>query len=232
MVTEERAQIKLGTDTSRSRKTLWVAIAFGLFAAIGNMIFFYRVEGARVLVLKARSRITAGSKVNDGMFDHISIYGDDLKQLKSLVVEQKDLEVFSQIPLAQTVETGEVLFQSSFRFDANRGIRETIGPNQRAIALRVRDESNVVGYLVQPGDKVDVYINGGDGKGLNKPLIPNALIRAVGDATVVPTDSGASGFRYRSITVVVPNEDVGGILLALGDENRQVTLALAGRTVE
>jgi Flp pilus assembly protein CpaB len=211
---------------------LWVAVAFGALAALCNMIFFSKVEGARVVVLKARSRITAGSKVNESMFVPISIYGEDLKQLKSLVVEQKDLGVFSQIPLAESVETGEVLFQSSFRFDANRGIREAIGPNQRAIALQVKDEANAVAYLVRPGDTADVYVNGGDGKGSNAPLIQNALIRAVGDATVVPPDSGSTGFRYRSITVVVPQEEVGRILLALGDENKQVTLALAGRTKE
>jgi Flp pilus assembly protein CpaB len=183
------------------------------------------VQGSRVGVLKAKARITAGAKVDSSLFTKISIYGDDLKELRALVVQDKDLDAFTQIPLAETLEPGQILLQSSFQFVGNRGIRDAIRSDQRAIALAVKEETSAVAYFVRPRDTVDVWVSRGP---TMENLIPGAVVRAVGDAVIAASDSGGRDFRYRTVTVVVPQEGLGDVLYKLEQAKNAVTLALVG----
>jgi Flp pilus assembly protein CpaB len=216
--------IVLGSTRS-SNKALYISIGLGILAALANLLYASRVQGSRVDVLKARAKITAGTRVDPSLFTRVSIYGDDLKETRALLVQQKDLESYSQIPLAETVEPGQVLFQSSFQFAGNRGIRDAIRPDQRAIALAVKEEMNAVAYFVRPGDTVDVWVSIGPE---TENIIPGAIVRAVGDASVAAGDNGGREFRYRSVTVIVPAEGLGEILHKLSLAKNEVTLALAG----
>jgi Flp pilus assembly protein CpaB len=225
MATPTQAQIKLGSAPT-SNRGLWIAVTLGVVAAIANMAFVSRVQGNRVTVLKAKMRLPAGSKVTSAEFQTVSLYGDDLKQMKSLVVEQKDLPAFTQIPLAESVEVGQILLQSSFAFGGPRGIRDSIGADERAIALHVKDEWQAVAYFVRPGDVVDVWVND---KGNVQNVLTGATVRAVGDATVVPSDAGGRDVRYRTVTIVVKAADVKEILSRLTlAKDEEVTLTLAG----
>jgi Flp pilus assembly protein CpaB len=211
------------------KRLLWIAILLGVAAAFANFVFVQRVQGSRLTVLKATRRIPSGSKVDSGMFTVIPIYGD-LNEMKSLVVEEKDFSVFAQMSLAEAIEPGQLLLQGSFRFDGNRGLRDLIRPDERAIAVQVKDETSAVGYFVRPGDKVDVYIRVEGQRPDN--IIPNAIVRAVGDAAVVPSDSGGRDLRYRSVTVVVPNSILPNILYKLDLGKGNVVLALTGASPE
>lgn len=208
-----------------SKKSLYWSIGLGLLAGLLNLVYYSRVQGTRVDVLQAKARISAGTKVDSALFTKISIFGADLKKTRALVVEEKDLTVFAQSPLAETLEPGQVLMQSSFQFVGNRGIRDTIKAGQRAIALAVKDDTSAVAYFVRPGDTVDVWANTG---GSMENLIPGAVVRAVGDAVVAASDSGGRDFRYRTVTVVVSEDGLGAILLKLDQVKNAVTLALAG----
>jgi Flp pilus assembly protein CpaB len=224
MAAPPQTQIKLGAVRA-SNKGLWIAIGLGLVASFANMAFVNRVQGNRVTVLKAKTRIPAGSRVVLSQFLPVSLYGDDLKQMKALVIEEKDFEAFGQIPLAESIEAGQILLQSSFTFGGPRGIRDAIGPDERALALNVKDESKAVAYFVRPGDVVDVWVNEG---GSVQNVLTGATVRAVGDATVVPSDAGGREVRYRTITVIVKTADVKEILQRLSLAKDEVTLTLAG----
>jgi Flp pilus assembly protein CpaB len=217
--------IKLGATRS-SNKALYISIALGVLAGLANLMYASRVQGTRVGVLKSKARITAGTKVNMAMFTKISVYGDDIKELRALVVQDKDIDAFAQIPLAETLEPGQLLLQSSFQFVGNRGIRDEIRPDQRAIALAVKEETSAVAYFVRPGDTVDVWVNRGN---TMEDIIPGAIVRAVGDATMVASENGGRDFRYRTVTVVVPEAGLSDVLFKLESaKNNNVTLALSG----
>lgn len=219
-----KSQIKLGSVRT-SNKGLWIAIALGVVAGLANMIYVHAVQGTRLTVLKAKARLSAGTKVTAANFTQIDIFGDNLKEMKALLVEAGDLPAFSRIPLAESIESGQVLLHSSFTFSGNRGIRDTIGPDERAIAVQVKDETSAVAYFVRPGDVVDVWAFSGGGV---QNIIPSAVVRAVGDATIVASDSAGKDARYRTITVVVKNADLKDILQRLNMAKNEVTLALAG----
>jgi hypothetical protein len=220
------AQIKLGYEgTSSSNKAAWIAVSLGVVAALANMIFVSRVEGSKLEVLKAKTRLPAGRTVSSGDFTEITISGKDLGEMRKLVVESKDVGAFKDIPLIETLEQGQLLVQGSFGYSANRGIRDAIDDNHRALALMVKDESDSVAYMVRPGDVVDVWFN--DGGGGMQLLIPEVQIRAVGDATVV-AGAGGRDTKYRSVTVIVPKDSVQSILSKLGAAKSFVTLVLTG----
>src|SRR5437016_1405649 len=109
---QTRSQIKFDSARS-SNKPLLISIALGVVAALANMLYVSKVDGSRLTVLKAKYKLTIGKKVNRDDFTTISIFGDDLKQMKSLIVEASDMDAFSSIPLAETIEPGQVLMQSS-----------------------------------------------------------------------------------------------------------------------
>lgn len=224
MSSSSSSGVKVGS-TRPSKKALWISVALAVVAGLANIIYVSRVQGSRVDVLKALARITAGTKVDKANFKKISIYGDDLREMRALVVRDEDLGKFAQIPLAETIEPGQILLQSSFQFVGNRGIRDAIRPDQRAIALAVKEETSAVAYFVRPGDTVDVWVNRGT---TMENLIPGAIVRAVGDAVVAGSDSGGRDFRYRTVTVVVPQEGLSDVLFKLESAKNAVTLALAG----
>lgn len=217
--------IRLGTEKAdKGNRALWVSIALGMVAAVANLIFVSSVQSGRMTVLKARNRLVAGSTISGNDFVPIEISGPDLKEMKALVVENGDLKAFADVPLAETIEPGQVLMQSSFGLNGNRAIRNVIKADERAIALQVKDESSAVAYFVRPGDHVDVWVDVG---GSPEDIIPNAIVRGVGDAALVASDSG-QGLHYRTVTVVIPRESVRDILAKLNSSKGGVVLALAG----
>jgi len=225
---QTRAAIRLGSSGG-SKRALLIALVLGAIAAGANFLFLDQVQGTKLEILKAKKRINAGTKVTADMFTLVRIYGEDIAEMKALVVQEKDLDVFSQMPLAESLAPGQVLFQSSFRFDGKRGIRDEIGPDERAIALRVMDESSAVGYFVMPGDVVDVYANAGAGP---ENIIPRTVVRAVGDAVVVAGEASSRDGRYRTVTVFVPSNRVREILQKLETSKGYVTLALARNSAQ
>jgi Flp pilus assembly protein CpaB len=221
---QTRPNIKLGTPSATNR-SLWISICLGLVAALANALYISRVDSNRISVLKANTKLTIGQTVGNSDFTAIQISGEDLKEMKTLLVESKDLDAFSGVPLAETLEPGQVLMQSSFGFPGNRRIRDAIDANHRAIAIQVKDDASAVAYLVRPGDFVDVWLDDGGGA---QDIVPGAIVKAVGDSSLIASDTGGREFHYRTVTIIVNKGDVGSILSKLGKGN--VVLALQGPT--
>jgi len=76
-----KSQIKLGSVRT-SNKGLWIAIALGVVAGLANMIYVHAVQGTRLTVLKAKARLSAGTKVTAANFTQIDIFGDNLKEMR------------------------------------------------------------------------------------------------------------------------------------------------------
>jgi Flp pilus assembly protein CpaB len=207
-----------------SNRGLWLSIILGILAAVANLAYANYVQGTKLTVLKANRRLTVGRKVTPSDFTKIVIYGEDLKQMKSLVVEESEFSALAQAPLSETLEPGQLLLQSSFTF-SGRGFRDAIGAEERAIALHVKDETSAVAYFVRPGDVVDVWAKD---SGAMRNIISSAVVRAVGDATIVAGENAGGERQYRTVTVVVPTSRVGEVLDKLNATDGNVTLALAG----
>ncbi|MBI1353561.1 MAG: hypothetical protein GC160_04390 [Acidobacteria bacterium] len=211
----------------RSKSRLWLAVTLGIAAALANIVFLLRVNGSKVEVLRAARTLRAGETVDGADFDSLTIHvpAADRDQLKALFVEKDAIKSYEGVSIVRRIEQGEPLFQSFFRFDGDPGIRDSIGPGERAIALPIEDESAAVAYFVRPGDVVDVY-----GTKMDKPsgpIVAGAVVRSVGDATIVP-DAAGRDQAYRTVTVVVRESSLPEILHLLDLSQGRVRLALAG----
>lgn len=231
MIETASAGIEYG-KSPHSRRGLIIAIAFGVLAASANAIYIRQVEGLRLSVLKAKSRIRVGTKISrdnyTGMFDVIPISGQNLEAMQSLVVQQRDIDLFQAIPLAEALEPGQVLFQSSFRYNPLGRIPGLVPKGKRAITLDVRDESSAVAHLVRPGDVVDIYTADGDIKKIKSAV----EITAVGDTIIMPNFETNRDVPYRTITVIVPENEVEDMFRQLATHRSGVRLALSGESAK
>jgi len=174
-------------------------------------------------VLKARQQVLAGTPVTDDMFERVTITGD-LDKMRALVVAAGDFtQAFSGKPLAQRLEPGQLLLLRSFDVSAS-DVRESLGPGQRAVSINVPDEAQAVAYSVRPGDAVDVWGWINDRAYLLKQ---GACVRAVGEGSNTSQEEGG-GAQYRTVTFVIPEKDVEGLVSNLTLSGQNVRLSLMG----
>jgi Flp pilus assembly protein CpaB len=210
----------------RNKVIVILAILLGLLAAGMNWAYTARTIAKELKVLKARKRIPAGTPVNEGMFEPVSISGD-LAQMRRLVVAQADFKpIFDNKPVAETLQPGQLLLLRSFELSSD-DVRESIRPGERAISVELPDEAQSVAYFVRPGDSVDVW---GWIDGAAYRLKERACVRAVGDSYRASGDGddGGDSRQYRTVTVVVSESDVKGLVSNLYLANNDITLSLVG----
>jgi Flp pilus assembly protein CpaB len=205
----------------KSKKLLLVAIVLGLLAAAMNWASSSRTSN--LTVYKAKKQILAGTLATESLFDRVTISGE-LKEMRNIVVDVNDFpKAFKNRPLAETLEPGQLLMLRSFDI-SGEDVRESIKPGQRAISLDVADESQAVSYFVRPGDGVDVW---GVFTGSAELLKEGACVRAVGEANGGGGGGEGQG-RYRTITLVVSDADVRGLVSNIGLAKNNVKLSLLG----
>jgi Flp pilus assembly protein CpaB len=220
------------TSTSRSRLGLWLAIGFGLLAAGANMRYVGLQSGSSLTVGKAKQRLLMGRTVSASDFDWVPIYGPDLRQMKALFVERDRLDSFSNLALGESLLPGQPLMQTSFGYGGTRDLRDAVAANERAITLRVETETAAAGYHPVPGSIVNVWVQDPGGTTGAEPkldrILESVTIRAVDRLTQVP-GPGDGTFRYRTVTVVVPQQMEQTVLGKIAPTKGAVTLTLLGR---
>lgn len=205
-----------------SKRLLLVALLLGLLAAVLNWASSARVSN--LTVLKAKRQILAGTPVTDSMFDRVTISGN-LKEMRSLVIDSADFtKAFKNRPVVETLEPGQLLLLRSFDISGD-DVRSSIGPGKRAISIEVPDEAQAVAYFVRPGDSVDVW---GWVNNTAQPLKEGACVRAVGEALSGTGERDGGEGRYRTVTLVVSDSDVRGLVSNLALAENRVRLSLVG----
>ncbi len=121
---------------------------------------------------------------------------------------------------------GEIVLASKVsNFGDKVTIVQSLGPNTRAIAIKVEAETSVGGF-VTPGDRVDVILTQGKGEGLKSvTIIQNARVIGVDQQTDEADDAPAVA---RTVTLEVSPEDSQKLALA----QKAGTLSLTLRTLE
>lgn len=209
-----------------NKKLLIVALALGLLAFALNFLSI-ALRGSTIKAYKAKDTVKVGTPLDDNLFKEVTLTGD-VKEMKSIIIDSESFAALKGQPLSETLPPGALLLTRSFRLTGEGGIRDRISSNEKAVSVRVVDESQAVGYFVQPGDMVDVWgVVNGDGF----LTLKNACVQAVGDAYLIPNDKGEG--RYRSITVFVPNDETGikNLLTNLSLSGDQIFLTLTGKCI-
>jgi hypothetical protein len=114
----------------------------------------------------------------------------------------------------------------SFQLTGEGGFRDSIPPDQVAVAVSIAGEANAIGFNVKPGDMVRIE---GNVAGEPVNIAKNVCVRAVGDVFSLPTE-GSRDLRYRSVSVFIPDtdEDINKFLFNVNASGNKVTLAIKG----
>jgi Flp pilus assembly protein CpaB len=209
-------------QVKKSKTLLLVAILLGVLAAAMN----YAATGRKsdLVVYKAKKQILAGTPATESLFERVTISGD-LNQMRNLVVDVDDFaKAFKNRPVVDTIEPGQLLLLRSFDI-SGEDVRETIKPGQRALSIDVPDEAQAVAYFIRPGDAVDVW---GWVNNTAQLLKEGACVRAVGEASGGAPAEREAGRRYRTITLVVSDADVRGLVSNLALAEDKVRLSMLG----
>jgi Flp pilus assembly protein CpaB len=212
------------------RITLIAAIALGLLAAVINWSYMASIRGSGLTVLRVKDgkAIKAGQLVSADMFEPVTIYGD-LGKLRNLVVTTAELPAYKSQPVVEPLQTGDLLLLSAFRLQGDSGVRQEVGPGERALTVQVGDESRAVGYFIRPGDVVDVWANI---NGQAYMLKDHARVAAVGEVYQLASEGGqgpkGADRKFRSVTLVTSAKDIEALVHNIGLAGGRVTLALVG----
>jgi pilus assembly protein CpaB len=124
------------------------------------------------------------------------------------------------------IAAGEIILASKVsNFGEKVTIVQSLGPNTRAIAIKVEAETSVGGF-VTPGDRVDVILTQGKGDGLKTvTIIQNARVIGVDQQIDEAKDAPVVA---RTVTLEVSPEDSQKLALA----QKAGTLSLTLRTLE
>lgn len=124
------------------------------------------------------------------------------------------------------IAAGEIVLASKVsEFGEKVTIMQSLGPNTRAIAIKVEAETSVGGF-VTPGDRVDVLLTQGKGDGLRTvTIIQNVRVIGVDQQADEKSDAPAVA---RTVTLEVTPEDSQKLALA----QKAGTLSLTLRTLE
>jgi pilus assembly protein CpaB len=124
------------------------------------------------------------------------------------------------------ISAGEIILASKVsNFGEKVTIVQSLGPNTRAIAIKVEAETSVGGF-VTPGDRVDVILTQGKGEGLKTvTIIQNARVIGVDQQIDEAKDAPVVA---RTVTLEVSPEDSQKLALA----QKAGTLSLTLRTLE
>jgi Flp pilus assembly protein CpaB len=190
---------------------------------VANILIQAKLESTRLTVLKATRQLRVGKVVSLSDFVAIDVHGNDLTAMNGLFIQKHQLNAFHDLPLAETLEQGQLLMQRSFEFARDGRLRDAIGPDQRAITVVVKDNASAVAYVLRPGDIVDIWATGRGGDVKN--LIRGVRVLSLGDASNVRCTDGSGYHGNRTVTVVVPTAGVHDLYSGL-ESSSSIFLAL------
>jgi Flp pilus assembly protein CpaB len=149
-------------------------------------------------------------------------------------VDEVSFSIFAKKPIVRPLKAGEFLQQSHLEPLTSAEVQMTIPEGMKVVAIGVTAASSV-GYLIAPGDYVDVYITashqdpkapGGSATearlAVDKPLLVYAVddVRATADGTPVRP----RGKSYSTVSLLVTAKQAEELIVAL--QSGKATLAL------
>ena len=180
-----------------------------------------------VVVFQATRDISTGKPVSAKDYKEINLPRKIFESITAYAVTKQDLPILMSTPLRRPLKAGEIISYSHLSRTVQEGLRDTIPPGKRAIALRVTEETSVSNF-VQPGDMVDVVATMmGNEKMVTRPLLSAIRVLAVGGEY---GDSSDRAFvqrgQYSTVTLEVAPEQAERLIFARDQLRATMTLLL------
>lgn len=203
----------------KPKHLLILSIVAGLLAVLLVRMQIHRERGDAVVVFRATEDAMPGQALGSRV-EAVTLPGDNyfpnlLKEAPTAEME----ELVVNTPLLQPIQRGEIVLFQHLEQTVDRGIRSRIPAGMKAVSIEV-DETTSVGFLIEPGDRVDVLAAlprrsswpGPDTEELDSNGLLGALTGPGGGASAMPLATRpllmgvevlAVGARYRREDVPV-----------------------------
>ncbi|MDR0672988.1 MAG: Flp pilus assembly protein CpaB [Zoogloeaceae bacterium] len=176
----------------------------------------------KIAVVVPKSDMLAGTKVTKSAYAIRRLPADVVPPDS---VKPKDIERAEGQSLKIGLPTGRPLLWGYLSSGQKPSFSDMLEENRRALTIAV-DELNSISGMIRPYDRIDLFIVGEDrlyGKttknGKEKavmPLMQDVLVKATGN--IVRRETGLDGKeydrRYSTLTLDLPPEDIGRVLIA------------------
>ena len=198
-------RIKIGGTTSANiwlgnKRLLLTAVVCGAIAAGANLYFLTSTTGKVRTILKARKEITAGTAVTREDFTEFEIRSIE-PDFKGIFVEANDFAAYEKRRISASLRKGDPLLLQSF----DRVSQIDVPAGKRLVSIEVENEEEAIGYLIRPGNLVDLY---GWINGVQHKLASNLCVAAIGNLPHTPRNQGDQEISYSTISVLVDEKDV------------------------
>jgi Flp pilus assembly protein CpaB len=175
-----------------------IAIVMGIVAAA---LLQHEVRGGAVGVYRVSKNVTAGASLQ-GALSKVSIPKSTYDRLKATVPTEEFEDWIENSPVVRDVPAGEMVTFDMFVATAGEGLRIT--PGQRAVGIDARRGAQSAGFLVRPGDIVDVLATLPEGEAVTSRIVLQAKRILAVDQSFRREDSALTRTHtYSTVTLEV-----------------------------
>jgi Flp pilus assembly protein CpaB len=161
----------------KPRNLMIIAGTLGVLAVVLLQVEAWRTRGGTVYVLRATRNVEPPATMR-GAYAIVGIPANSYEPMRTQVPTTELESWVASTPVVRPIRAGETITFDALQKSADAGPR--IAPGMRAVAIEVQ-AAQAVGYLVRPGDYVDVLGTVPD----EKALVTRHLLQA---KRVVATD--------------------------------------------
>jgi len=203
---------------SKTWLVLGVALALGVFAALGARSYFVnrmadieaRAKGKTIGVVVAKTDLARGTKLSA---DNVAVRQVPADYAHSLAVLPEQFDRVEAQPLSFAVKGGEMILWSLMEGKRTPTFSARVEAGRRAMTVPVDEISSISGML-EPGDTVDLMVTLDQrGRKLTFPLLQTVQVMATGQRVV---DDPKTGDRrsYSTVTLDITPEQAQYVIVA------------------
>jgi Flp pilus assembly protein CpaB len=173
----------------KGRTLLLLSIGAGLLAIVLARAQLSRERGEAVSVFRAKEDVDVGRKLV-GKVETVTLPGDKLFPNLLKEAPNGEMEAYvTKTPLVAPIHKGEIVLYRHLERSSDRGLPQEIPSGMKAISIKV-DESTAVGFLLEPGDHVDVLAAVRSTPPAFEKLATRPLRKGAAAATAIPPPAG------------------------------------------
>ena len=188
------------------KKLIIAAIVMGAGAVILLQMQISKVQGDAITVFQATDARRVGETL-DGAIRSVTLPANVYQGIKNQVPTIELEGWVKSTKLVRAVSAGETITFDLLQRSADQGLK--IATGMRAVAIEVKG-AQAVGYLVRPGDYVDVIATLPEGAGIlvTKHLLQAKKVLAVDQQYRTDTSAFVDAVQYSSVTLELTPAEV------------------------
>jgi len=188
----------------KPRNLLIIAVGLGLIAVVVLQLEARRARGGTVRIFRA-TRVVQPPATLAGSYDVVSIPASAYAGMTSQVPTTELEQWVRNTPVVRVVRAGETITFDALQKSADPGLQ--IAKGMRAVGIEVQ-AAQAVGYLVRPGDYVDVLATVPDQQMIvSRHVLQARRVLAVDQQYRLEDSAFLQNRRYSTVTLeVTPSE--------------------------